>query len=141
MIMILIWAMVQRFFYNEKNIICNLLLCTVPVVLASIFVCLSYPSKIIRNDDEIIFYSVGMSHLYNFDNITKLTVKEFFLSDMYLVTIDDYKLCKGRYWISNKIDKHQELLSFFRQKENECKVKIQQNHLRVNKNNGGDNLS
>ncbi|HHW03812.1 MAG TPA: hypothetical protein GXX35_13570 [Thermoanaerobacterales bacterium] len=113
---VFLWSIYQRILFPE-NILYRLLVIVMPVVILSTFVSLNTPHKVIIDKNMIHFYSFGMRHSYDLNKIKKISVKEFIFSDKYLVRLGEPSVLRGRYWISNNIIGHDELLKFFKEKE------------------------
>lgn len=113
---VFIWTIYQRIYFPE-NIIYRLLIVVMPVVIISTFISLNTPHKVIIDGNNIHFISFGMKHSYDLAKIKKINVKEFIFSDKYLVRVGEPSVLRGRYWISNNIIGHDELLAFFKEKE------------------------
>ncbi|MDI3481271.1 MAG: hypothetical protein PWQ97_926 [Tepidanaerobacteraceae bacterium] len=121
---VFVWSIYQRIYFPE-NILYRLLIVVMPVVIISTFITLNTPHKVIIDGDNIHFFSFGMKHSYDLSKIKKINVNEFIFSDKYLVRLGEPSVLRGRYWISNNILGHDELLAFFKEKEKYFNTKKQ----------------
>ncbi len=60
----------------------------------------SNPKMIIDDGKQIKFYSFGRTHEYEWEQIKRIRIKEFYNKKIYL-RIDNPGLLKGRYWIKS----------------------------------------
>lgn len=63
------------------------------------FISISYPRKIVIDDDKISFSAFNKSHVYSRKELESFKVKERQLSKKLYIRVNKPSLIKGRYWI------------------------------------------
>lgn len=66
------------------------------------FIAISYPEKIIIDNDEITFSAFNKTHVYSRNDLQGFKIKEQHLAAKMYIRVNKPSLFKGRYWIDLK---------------------------------------
>lgn len=126
MIGIFIWA-IYSLIMNGPDGIYLLVLTAMPLLFLSSVIGLNNPSQITLSSDGIVFIGFWRRHVYKWQDVTELTVKDYGYVGKAFIRIGNYRLLGGRYWISNKLEGYQELLTVIKgqaegREQHECET-------------------
>jgi len=92
----------------------------VPIILIFNIFGAQQPKRIIDTQEALIFEGAGQRHVFHWDSIRTLKVKEFAFTDRIYIRISPSSFFSGRYWIDmNKYPHFNELKNLLLKKEGE----------------------
>lgn len=121
MVGLIIWAITGT--VNEGlTPLYKLIFTVVPILLFFGVLGLSNPSKVEVTDEKIIFSAIGMSHVFNWNEVRSLKLKNYhYIGKMY-VRVGNPTFLRGRYWISSNMNGYVELINILYEKSLKLRV-------------------
>ena len=113
MIGMFIWA-INSLINNGSEGIYLLVLIVMPLLFVSSVIGLNNPSQITVSSEAIAFIGFWRKHEYKWQEVTEFTVKDYGYVGKSFIRIGNFRLLGGRYWISNKLEGYQELLTIIK---------------------------
>ena len=75
----------------------------IPVTIAWSVLTLHLPSRVVTDDDGIVFSAYGRAHRFAWRDIQRIHVRRFVVRDRVLVRILPSSPLRGRYWLLDSI--------------------------------------
>jgi hypothetical protein len=116
MVGLLFWS-VYRSLIEGPLPLYQFLMLIMPLLIISSVVSLHNPSSVTVTSEYIVFEGFGRKHLFNWEEIEIITVKDYGYVGKSFIRVGRYSPFKGRYWISNKLTGYRELLTFLQTKK------------------------
>ncbi len=92
-----------------------LLLVAIPLVVAYGLISLQYPSEVLLDEEAVTFRAWGRAHSYRWAEVAgTVRVRAFLVRDRVYVRIGPFHPWRGRYWLTDRIERFPELVERIR---------------------------
>lgn len=117
MSVIIIWA-INGLLSEQSNSLHMISVIVVPIILLSSVFGANKPKDIVISNKGLEFKGFGRVHIYDYEDIYSVKIKEYMFIDKVYIRINNGKLLRGRYWVDLfQFNDYEELREKFRELE------------------------